>query len=142
MEIIYEKNYPRIKPMEEQNQVERKATDGSEQPVPTFDEIMQKIYANTAFVLLPARVKASGEFIRTAIEVSELYELDTKIERHFDHISVNYSFDCCAGLRTINRIFGMADQISFFKDIFGWDITVTLDFYTHAEIRNGMVVAP
>lgn len=142
VEIIYEKKYPRIDPMEELKQVEMEAADEPEQPRPNFDEIMQKIYANTTYVLMPERIKASEEFIQTAIEVSELYELDTKIERHLDHISVNYSFDCCGGLRDINKVFGMADQFSFFKDIYGWDITVSMDFYTHAVVRNGRVVAP
>ena len=91
---------------------------------------------------MPERIKVCEDFIRAAIGVSELYELDTKIERHFDHISVDYSFNCCGGLRDINRVIGMADQSSFFKDIFGWDITISLDFFTHAVVRNGRVVAP
>lgn len=36
----------------------------------------------------------------------------------------------------------MADEFAFFKNIYGWDITVSLDFYTHAVVRNGRVVAP
>jgi len=142
VEIVYEKKYPRIDPMVELKQVEMEAADEPEQPRPTFDEIMQKTYANTTYVLMPERIKASEKFIQTAIEVSELYELDTKIVRHLDHISVDYSFNCCGGLRDINRVIGMADQSSFFKDIFGWDITISLDFFTHAVVRNGRVVAP
>ena len=142
VEIIYKKKYLRIDPMEELKRVEMEAADELEQPRPTFDEIMQKNYANTTYVLMPERIKASEEFIQIAIEVSELYELDTKIERHLDHISVNYSFDCCGGLRDINRVFGMADEVAFFKDIYGWDITVSLDFFTHATVRNGRVVSP
>ena len=139
VEIIYEKKYPRIDPMEEMKQIELEMADEPEEPTPSFEEIMQK---NTTYVLMPERIKASEDFIRAAIEVSELYELDTKIERHFDHISVDYSFNCCGGLRDINRVIGMADQSSFFKDIFGWDITISLDFFTHAVVRNGRVVAP
>lgn len=142
VEIIYEKKYPRIDPMEEMKQIELEMVDEPEQSTPAFSEMMEKIYADTTYVLIPERAKASEEFIRVAIEVSELYELDTKIERHPDHISVNYSFNCCGGLRDINQVFGMADQFSFFKDIFGWDITVSLDFYTRAVVRNGRVVAP
>lgn len=142
VEIIYEKKYPRIDPMEELRQAELEMADEPEQPQPTFSEMMEKIYADTTYVLIPERIKASEDFIRAAIEVSELYELDTKIERHIDHISVDYSFDCCGGLRDINKVIGMADQSSFFKDIFGWDITISLDFFTHAVVRNGRVVAP
>ena len=36
----------------------------------------------------------------------------------------------------------MADEFAFFKDIYGWDITVSLDFYTHAVVWNGRVVVP
>ena len=128
--------------MDEMKQIELEMADEPEEPTPSFEEIMQKIQANTTYVLMPERIKASADFIQAAIEVSELYELDTKIERHFDHISVDYSFNCCGGLRDINRVIGMADQSSFFKDIFGWDITISLDFFTHAVVRNGRVVAP
>lgn len=142
VEIIYEKKYPRIDPMEEMKQIELEMADEPEEPTPSFEEIMQKIQENTTYVLMPERIKASEDFIRAAIEVSELYKLDTKIERHFDHTSVDYSFNCCGGLRDINKVIGMADQSSFFKDIFGWDITISLDFFTHAVVRNGRVVAP
>lgn len=142
VEIVYEKKYPRIDPMEEMKQIEMEMADEPKEPTPSFEEIMQKIQENTTYVLMPERIKASEDFIRAAIEVSELYELDTKIERHFDHISVDYSFNCCGGLWDINRVIGMADQSSFFKDIFGWDITISLDFFTHAVVRNDRVVAP
>ena len=142
VEIIYEKKYPRIDPMVEMKQIELEMADEPNEPTPSFDEIMAKIQADTTYVLMPERIKASEKFIQTAIEVSELYELDTKIERHIDRIIVTYSFDSCGGMRDINRVFGMADEFAFFKDIYGWDITVSLDFYTHAVVRNGRVVAP
>lgn len=140
-EVIYEKKYPRTDLMKELVQAEVDGADEPDQPNPSFDEIMQKICANTTYVLMPERTKASEEFVRAAIEVSERYELDTKITRHLDHISVDYSFDCGGGMRDINRVFGMADQFSFFKDIFGRDITVSLDFFTHAVVRNGRATA-
>lgn len=141
VEIIYEKKYPRIDPMEEMKQIELEMADEPKEATPSFDEIMAKIQADTTYVLMPERIKASEKFIQTAIEVSELYELDTKIERHIDRIIVNYSFDSCGGMREINRVFGMADEFAFFKDIYGWDITVSLGFFTHAVVRNGRVVA-
>ena len=142
VEIVYEKKYPRIDPMEEMKQIELEMADEPKEPTPSFEEIMQKIQENTAYVLMPQRIKASEDFIRAAIEVSEMYELDTKIDHLLDHISVDYSFNCCGGLRDINRVIGMADQTSFFKEIFGCDITISLDFFTHAVVRNGSVVAP
>lgn len=142
IEIIYEKKYPRIDPIHEPKPATSEATDTPEQPMLTFHEMMEKICANTTYVLIPERIQSSKKFIHTAIQISEQYELDTRIERHASHISVNYSFPCGGGMRGINRVFGMADQFSFFKDIDGWDITISMDYFTHAVIRNGRMVAP
>ena len=141
-EIIYEKRYPRIDLTAAMKEIEEEKVEAPNEPVPSFDEIMQKIALNTTLVLMPERIKASEEFIRIAKEVSELYELDTRIERHFDHISVTYSFDCGGGMSYINQVFGMADQFSFFTNIYGRDITISLDYFTHASLRNGRVVSP
>ena len=47
VEIIYEKKYPRIDPMEEMKQIELEMADEPEEPTPSFEEIMQKIQENT-----------------------------------------------------------------------------------------------
>lgn len=141
-ETIYEKTYPRIDAVKGMLQIEQEMAGKSNEPAPSFEEIMQKILTNTTYVVMPERIKNSEKFIQMAIEVSELYELDTRIDRHFDHISVTYSFDCGGGLQEINRVFGMADQFSFFTNIHGRDITVSLDYFTHATVRNGRIVSP
>ena len=51
VEIIYEKKYPRIDPMEEMKQIELEMADEPEEPTPSFEEIMQKIQENTTYVL-------------------------------------------------------------------------------------------
>lgn len=141
-EIIYEKKYPHIDLMAELAHAEAKESRETEMHMATFDEMMEKTYANTTYILIPERIESSKKFIQTAIEVSALYKLDIRIERHVDHISVDYSFHCGGGMREINRVFGMADQFSFFKDIFGRDITISMDYFTHAVVRNGRIVAP
>ena len=45
-------------------------------------------------------------------------------------------------MHDIGRVFRMADQFSFFKDINGRDITISMDFFTHAVVRNGRIVNP
>ena len=57
VEIIYEKKYPRIDPMEEMKQIEMEMADEPEEPTPSFDEIMQKIQENTTYVLMPERIR-------------------------------------------------------------------------------------
>ena len=52
------------------------------------------------------------------------------------NVSVDCSFDCCGGLRDINKVIGMVDQSSFFKHIFGWDITISLDFLSKGRLED------
>ena len=42
VEIIYEKKYPRIDPMEEMKQIELEMADEPTVPTPSFDEVMAK----------------------------------------------------------------------------------------------------
>lgn len=78
-EVIYEKKYPCTDLMKELVQAEVDGADEPDQPNPSFDEIMQKICANTTYVLMPERTKASEEFVRAAIEVSERYNWIQKL---------------------------------------------------------------
>ena len=142
VEIIYEKTYPHIDFAEALKEADALEVEEVKEPPPSFNEVLKKIYANTAYILMPERIKACEDFIKVAIEVSETYEIDTRIERRLDHVSVDYSFDCGGGMHDIGKVFGMADQFSFFKDINGRDITISMDFFTHAVVRNGRIVNP
>ncbi len=125
-DIIYEKKYPRISDQSEQN-----APTGAAVQNAAFDEFIEKLNDIT-YAPIPGRAEGSKIFIRTAIEISEQYELDITIQRHKSYYTVTYSFDCGGGMTDIGRIFGMADQFAFFKDIHGTDITIVMDYYTHA----------
>lgn len=140
--VIYEKKFPKmeiptLEQIEEQNAIENE-----EKERLTFEEIMQKIYKDMVYVLIPERAVKAEAFIRKAIAVSELYEMDIKIERHFSHVSVNYYFDCGGAMKYLIDIIKEADEIAFFRPKEGCDIIMSLDFYTHAEYRNGRRVEP
>ena len=62
VEIIYEKKYPRINPIREMKQIELEMADEPEEATPSFNEIMAKIQADTTYVLMPERIKASEKF--------------------------------------------------------------------------------
>ena len=51
---------------------------------------MAEIYKDVIYVLMPERAEAADEFVRKAIEVSELYEMDIKIEKSTSQISATY----------------------------------------------------
>lgn len=141
-EVIYKMEYSRIDPQEEPQAAELEAEAAPGQPGGCFDEIYGKMIRDTTYILIPERIKAGERFIQTAIEVSQRYKLDTKIIRHDSHITVKYAFNCCGGMCDIRRVFGMADEFAFFKDVCGRDILVCMDYYTHAVVRNGTVVSP
>lgn len=141
-EIIYEKTYPRTIIREEDIEAAAKAECELGRPEVSFDEMMRRVEEKTTYLPVPERIRSSEEFIREAIDISELYSIDLKIVRFKDHISADLSFDCGGGMRYINRLFGMTDQFSFFRDSEGPEITVSLDYYTHIVMRNGRVVSP
>lgn len=148
MSVIYEKHYPHPSFEEEMKELEeyKKEVEGSPdykpEPVMTFDEFYKKMVNDRTLILIPERMKGSEEFIKLAIETSELYELDTRITRKDSHIAVNYSFDCAGDMDFLIPVFRMADSISFFTGIYGFEITISLDYYTHAEFSKGRLLHP
>jgi len=105
---------------------------------------MEKIYEGVEYVPMPERAEAANEFIRKAIEISNLYEMDVKIEKIASHVSATYYFSYGAGMKHLTNIIGMADDLAFFfgrKDK-AYDIVMSLDFYTHAVYRNGRQITP
>lgn len=139
---IYAKQFPKWEmPSEEEIRTINNSADSETEHL-TFEQIIEKIYKDVVYVLMPERVERAEAFIRKAIAVSELYEIDIKIEQHFSHISANYYFDCGGDMKHLIDIIKEADEIAFFRPKEGCDIIMSLDFYTHAEYRNGRQVEP
>ena len=109
----------------------------------TFEQIIEKVYEGVEYVLMPERAEAAKAFVRKAIEISDLYEMDIKIEKRTSHISATYYFNYGGNMKHLTNIIGMADDLAFFgrKDK-AYDIVMSLDFYTHAVYRNGRQVEP
>lgn len=143
-EVIYEKSYPR-EDIEELRAILSKEEDAQEHEHNkrmTFDEIIDEIYEGVEYEPLPERAKSAELFVKTAIEISETYELDVKITRRHSHISVDYCFDSSGSMGFLKYIIRFADDISFFANIKGYDIVMSIDHYTHAEIRHGRRIHP
>ena len=56
----------------------------------SFEEFMQRGYANRFSIPMPDRENGAKAFIAAAKDVSELYRLDVKITEHIDHISADF----------------------------------------------------
>lgn len=148
MAVIYEKHYSHptleeeLKELEEYRRELEKDPDYKPEPIKTFEEFYQDMMDNRTIIPIPEKIEKADEFIKLAIEASELYELDTKISEKDSCIEVNYSFDCAGDMVFLLSVFRKADSISFFTGICGFDITISLDYYTHAVYNKGRLVHP
>lgn len=148
MAVIYEKHYPHPTFEEEMKELDKymKELEGDPDykpsPTPSFKEFCQSMAENTTLFLLPEKAKRAEDFIKLAIETSEIYELDIKISREDSHIAVNYSFDSAGDMALLIPVFRQADSISFFTGIYGFDITISLDYYTHAVFHKDRLIHP
>lgn len=142
--VIYEKTYPQedIDELHAAMSEEDAAQDESENKRMTFDEILDEIYDGVEYEPLPEREKSAELFVKTAINISETYELDVKIVKHYSHISVDFCFNSSGCMGFLKHIIRFADDISFFANIKGYEIVMSIDHYTHAETRHGRRVHP
>ena len=91
---------------------------------------------------LPQKEEGVQLFIQSVIAISDLYELDIEIRKFSAHISIDLSFDSGCALKGLNKVFAMADEISFFTAMNGRDLTVSLAYYTPAVYLNGRQIEP
>lgn len=143
-EVIYEKTYPRedIDELHAKLSKEVDVQDRDEKKRMTFDEIMEEIYEGVEYELLPERAKSAEIFVELAKRISEIYKLDVKIVKHYSHISVDFCFNSSGCMGFLKHIIRLADDISFFANIKGYEIVMSIDHYTHAEMRHGRRVRP
>ena len=130
--LVYEINYPHSEPVKRFEQI-------SETP---STSAYYGILASAHYTIIPERDRRSEDFISETIRISKLYQINARIVRHYEKISVHLAFDFGCNLPYLNSIFAMADKISFSKDESDRDIAADLDFYTHVVVKNGMSIAP
>ena len=144
-EVIFEKRYPKavndtLMAVAE-TMVETMVKDLTGDPE-RREARLGRALADRVLVPLPQRRKSAEAFIQTAREVSELYELDVKVVKYFDHITVTYYFNAGGGLRYLRDVIRYADELSFFVNSMGYEIVLSIDHYTHAVFRGGRRIYP
>lgn len=139
-EIIYKRTYPRE--TLEEALTEARLAEAPQGHLPPFQEFYQQMLLRQTRILLPERAPLAEEFISLAIKTGETYEIDTRITRDESHISVEYRFDCGGELDALLPLLRRADSVSFFTGIDGFDLTLVLDFYTHAVYQGDRLLHP
>ena len=142
--LIYQKTYPQedIEELRTAMSGEETNDENKGKHRLSFDEILDKIYEGVEYEPLPEREKTAELFVKTAVHISETYELDVKIVQHYSHISVTYYFNSSGSMGFLKHIIRFADDIAFFANIKGYEIVMSIDHYTHAETRHGQRVHP
>lgn len=135
--IIYEKEYPKGTPEEQTYTPE-----GRKIPDISFEEFMRRGYENRFSTPIPNRVNGAQAFIAAVKNVSGIYQLDVKITEHIDHISADFYFNAGGSLRYMKEVLKLADDISFFANVYGYEIIMSLDYYTHAVFVGGRQIYP
>ena len=140
--IIYEKKYPPIDYNSTDEHFFFDIPDTPEMKLRSFDEVLKEIYEATEYTPIPCREDLGKEFIKLAINISDIYRMNIRILRLKCKISVHLGMDFCVNMEHINRLFGMADRISFLSGEDGRDLFARLDLYTHVVTRSGVAYAP
>ncbi len=141
--VIYEKQYPKISlnDLEEMLEADNDFPEEEEEHL-THEEIKRRLYAGVVYVSLPDRQNNVTTFVKLAIKLSVLYEMDIRIVEHMPTVSVTYYFDRGACFGFLKEIIAMSDDIAFLTNIKEHEIAMTLDYYTHAVYRHGKQFRP
>lgn len=142
-QIIYEKKFPRIDIEALKAELDANKEEFEELPGPDYEAFLAYHYNATTWIPLPKKQAGAQKFIDVAIAVSNCCETDIRIEQADSHITARLSFDCGGGsLHDMKPLLALADELRFSTGMHEREITVTVTYYTQAEIRCGMVMAP
>ena len=141
--IIYEKTFPKDPILEALKQQESADLFNEEQAqYPSFLSMMLCRELQTTYIPRPYRIRNRKRFINAVIALSDFYEIDLTVMQSRGLISATFYFDICAGMHNLNNIMGMADEFEFLTNVREHDICMTLNYYTHKIIRNGITISP
>ena len=141
--LIYEKVYPKDPVLEAILKQQSADSFNDEQAqYPSFLSMMLCRELQTTYIPRPYRIRNRKRFIKAAIALSEFYKMDLTIMQSKGLITATFYFDIGAGMHNLNKVMGMADEFDFMTNIHGHDIGMSLNYYTHKIVRNGIVVSP
>lgn len=139
-EVIYEKKFDLTDYEDEEEDKSDKA--GPTQKKLSFAEYMNEVYRSISFVPIPEHIERANEFVRLAISVSEKNMIDLRIVRYDQFISAVYSFNSLAIFWQAGELISMADEVAVADKTDGYDVTVCVNYYTVAVMRNGRRISP
>lgn len=141
--VIYEKHYPKWS-ARDQKKLQKSAHAGNcgEGSERSFSDVLQKLYGENTYLLLPERAPQAKAFVRTARELAEFYEVDVRITEHLERITVEFFFQYGGPMSFLKEIIRYADELTCSSGKEGYDVWVMLECYTHAVFYRGRRLRP
>lgn len=135
-EVIYEKQYPLV-------DVDQLKCAGKCSSIPelSFEEFMEKANSAIELIPIPERQELVENFLKTAIQVSEEYEIDLTVTKCDELVSACFTVESGPCAEALKPLFILADRY-FFTVCKDYRLMISLDFYTHAVYRNGRRQVP
>lgn len=153
--VIYHKTYPKpaidefeasldpsIEKFEAIMEDSLKESSDTSTPTPSSKDIFKMLHKGAVFVPLPEREAMAKKFIETVKDISESYEIDTEIKTGSGTITATFYFNCGAAMGFLKQAICLSDDIAFITNIGGYELVMSLDFYTHALFRHGKQFRP
>ena len=141
--VIYEKSFSKD-PIQEALQKQQSADifNNEQAKYTSFHDMLLSRELQTIYIRRPYKMEKRKKFINAAIAFSDLHQIDLTIHQSKGLISATFCFNACAGVRNLGKLMGMADEFEFLTNIHGHDLCMTLHYYTHSIIRNGITISP
>lgn len=106
----------------------------------SFEKFMEKANA-VELKPIPERQKLAEHFVKTAIQISDEYEIDLTVTKCDELVSACFTVESGSYAEAMETLFVLADRY-FFTVCKDFQLMLSLDFYTHEVYRDGRKQAP
>lgn len=139
--VLFEQYYPRSERTAGLSQLEC-TNIGDPASHMSYEEIMVYLQEGLSYKPLPERKGSAEAFVQLAKSISQDYRVDVKIKEYDTHITVEaYLFDG-GNMDCLRELFSLADDVNFFTHTLGYDLILSIDYYTQAVFRRGTQIHP
>lgn len=109
-------------------------------PSLSVDDYMKKVN-DVQLEYIAERESEVQSFIDTAIQISNVFQLDLTVEKNDECVSATFTVEGGPCPESLKPLFILADRY-FFTVCKDYRLMISLDYYTHRVYRNGRLLAP
>ena len=140
---VYEKTFPKdpaLIALEKQRSAD--LFNRRQAQYPSFHLMLLDEELRTTYIPRPYKIRKRKRFIDAAIALSDHHQIDLTIVQSKGLVMATFYFDMDVHIQNLSKVMGMADEFTFLTNIRSHHICMTLHYYTHQIIRDGIVLSP